>query len=146
MRPNYTPCSFLSLLFFSIVVHPHSFSASITCVDRSFLHIYTLFLLRKVLAPKSKGFLSFWLVVCSKISKDTLLICRFQIWLGRGIGCPKTSTQHLKTPKGIGSYLSTQFVIFKVLLYLFPLFLVACWLIVVGGEVVRPPPTCEPLG
>ena len=79
LRPNYTPCSFLSLLFFSIVLHPHSFSASITCLDRSFLHIYTLFLLRKVLALKNKGFLSFWLVVCSKINKDTLLICRFQI-------------------------------------------------------------------
>ena len=127
MRPNYTPCSFLSLLFFSIVVHSHSFSASITCLDRSFLHIYTLFLLQKVLALKSKGFLSFWLVVCSKISKDTLLICRFQIRLGWGIGCPKTSTQHLKTPKGIGSYLSTLLSIFRAFVALFPLF--ACCLL-----------------
>jgi hypothetical protein len=98
LRPNYTPCSFLSLLFFSIVVHPHSFSASITCLDRSFLHIYTLFLLRKVLALKSKGFPSFFLVVCSFSSKHSLLVLQVSDLIERTIGCPKDIHTTLEGP------------------------------------------------
>ena len=85
------------LLFIYIAFHSHSFSASITSLDRSFL-TYILFLLWKVLALKSKGFLSFFLVVCTSSSKHSLLVLQVSDLVERTLGCPKDIHTTLKGP------------------------------------------------
>ena len=93
------------LLFIYIVVHTHSFSASITYLDRSFLYTYTLLFLWKGLALKSKGFPSFFLVVCSSSSKHSLLVLQVSDLIERTLGCPKDiHTTPKGPPRGLAAF------------------------------------------
>ena len=112
------------LLFIYIVVHTHSFSASITYLDRSFLYTYTLFFLWKVLSLKSKSFPSFFLVVCSSSSKHSLLVLQVSDLIERSIGCPKDIHTTLEgPPRGLVAISQPYLAFLSILVRFLPLFL-----------------------
>ena len=64
---------------------------------------------RKNFALKKQKFFFIGIVVCNISNKHSLLVFAGSDLVERGFGYPKASTQHSKTPKGIGSYFSTSF-------------------------------------